>query len=174
MSASPNPDPPAARSPFLARLAQPDVVVGDGAMGTMLYSRGVPANACFDECNLTQSRLVMDIHEAYIKAGAEIIETNTYGANRFKLGTYDLGDKVRAINARGAHLARNAREITGMPVFVAGSVGPLGRPVQPLGRISLHEARDIFREHIDGLLYGGVDLIMLETFKDLDEMLEGV
>jgi homocysteine S-methyltransferase len=171
MTAAPNPESRPARSPFVARLAQPDVIVGDGAMGTMLYSRGVPASACFDECNLSQSRLVMDIHEAYIQAGAEIIETNTYGANRFKLGTYDLADKVRAINARGAHLARNAREITGVPVFVAGAVGPLGRPVQPLGRISLTEAREIFREQIEGLLYGGVDLIMLETFKDLAELL---
>lgn len=174
MTAAPKPDPRAARSPFLERLAQPNVVVGDGAMGTMLYSRGVPANACFDECNLTQSRLVVDIHEAYIQAGAEIIETNTYGANRFKLGTYDLAGKVRSINSRGAHLARNAREITGVPVFVAGAVGPLGRPVQPLGRISLTEARDIFREQIEGLLYGGVDLLMLETFKDLDELLVAV
>ena len=93
--------PAAPRSPFLERLEEPRVIVGDGAMGTMLYSRGVPANACFDECNLTQSRLVLDIHEAYIQAGAEMIETNTYGANRFKLGTYDLGEKVRAVNARG-------------------------------------------------------------------------
>src|SRR4051812_40374958 len=116
MTTAPPPDSRSARSPFLERLAQPHVIVGDGAMGTMLYSRGVPANACFDECNLTQSRLVMDIHEAYIQAGAEIIETNTYGANRFKLGTYDLADKVRGINSRGAHLARNAREITGVPV----------------------------------------------------------
>src|SRR5918912_3273543 len=117
MTAAPTPDPRAARSPFLERLAQGHVLVGDGAMGTMLYSRGVPSTACFDECNLSQSRLVMDIHEAYIKAGAEIIETNTYGANRFKLGTYDLADKVRAINSRGAKLAQHAREITGVPVF---------------------------------------------------------
>src|SRR6476469_132983 len=141
--------PAAPRSPFLVRLQEPRVIVGDGAMGTMLYSRGVPANACFDECNLTQSRLVLDIHEAYIQAGAEMIETNTYGANRFKLGTYDLGEKVRAVNARGAKLAQHAREITGVPVFIAGSVGPLGVPVQPLGRISLTEARAIFREQID-------------------------
>ena len=93
----------------------------------------------------------MEIHQAYIEAGAEIIETNTYGANRFKLGTYDLADKVRAINSVGAKLARNAREITGVPVFVAGAVGPLGRPVQPLGRIALAEARDIFREQIEGV-----------------------
>src|SRR5215204_5777483 len=104
MNATPKPDPRTPRSPFLDRLAQPQVLVSDGAMGTMLYSRGVPATACFDECNLSQARVVMDIHEAYIKAGAEIIETNTYGANRFKLSTYDLADKVRAINAKGAKL----------------------------------------------------------------------
>src|SRR5438270_3591846 len=130
--------------PFLMRLHQAEPIICDGAMGTMLYSLGVPDNRCFDECNLSQPELVRGVHEAYIQAGAEIIETNTYGANRFKLGTYDLAGKVQAINARGAKLAQNAREITGVPVFVAGSVGPLGRPVQPLGRISLAEARDIF------------------------------
>ena len=81
---------------------------------------------------------------------------------------------MRSINSKGAKLAQHAREITGVPVFVAGSVGPLGRPVAPLGRVTLAEARSIFREHVDGLLYGGVDLLMLETFKDLGEMLEAV
>ncbi|HEX6607909.1 MAG TPA: bifunctional homocysteine S-methyltransferase/methylenetetrahydrofolate reductase [Chloroflexia bacterium] len=162
---------PQASNPFLERLRRPGVIVADGAMGTMLYSKGVPANYCFDECNLTQPKLVLDIHQAYMEAGAEIIETNTYGANRFKLSTYDLGDKVEQINFRGAKLAGNAREIVGRPVFIAGSVGPLGRPIQPLGRIAATEARDIFREQIEGLLEGGVDLLILETFKDLREML---
>ena len=169
MSASP---PPAlAGHPFLERLALPGTIVCDGAMGTMLYSRGVPDNGCFDECNISQPRLVLEIHQAYMEAGAEIIETNTYGANRFKLRTYDLGDKVHTINFRGAKLAGNAREIVGRPVFIAGSIGPLGRPIEPLGRISADTARDIFREQIEGLLEGGVDLLMLETFKDLREMI---
>src|SRR4051794_2345923 len=148
-----------AHSPFMERLRRPGVVVCDGAMGTMLYSKGVPANYCFDECNISQPRLVLEIHQAYMEAGAEIIETNTYGANRFKLGTYDLGEKVRDINFRGAKLAGNAREIVGRPIWIAGSVGPLGRPIEPLGRITAAEARDIFCEQISALLEGGVDLI---------------
>jgi homocysteine S-methyltransferase len=139
-------------------------------MGTMLYSMGVPANTCFDECNLSNGDLVRKVHEAYIHAGAEIIETNTYGANRFKLASYDLHDKVRRINIRGAKLAREVREVSGQPVFVAGAVGPLGKPIEPVGLISALEARSIFREQVEALLEGGVDLIMLETFRDLEEM----
>jgi homocysteine S-methyltransferase len=139
-------------------------------MGTMLYAMGVPANTCFDECNISSPDLVRKVHEAYIKAGAEIIETNTYGANRFKLRQYDLHDKVSRINMRGAKLARDVREVSGQPVFVAGAVGPLGKPIEPVGLISAGEARAIFREQIEALLEGGVDLIVLETFHDLEEM----
>jgi homocysteine S-methyltransferase len=139
-------------------------------MGTMLYSMGAPANACFDELNLTSPDMVRRVHEAYIKAGAEIVETNTYGANRFKLSSYDLADKVKKINSRGARIAREVREVIGLPVLVAGAVGPLGKPVKPVGLIPLLEARSIFREQIEALLEGGVDLIILETFRDLEEM----
>src|SRR5688572_18619995 len=156
--------------PFLERLGQPGPVVCDGAMGTMLYAMGVPANTCFDECNISSPDLVRKVHEAYIKAGAEIIETNTYGANRFKLRQYDLHDKVARINTRGAKLAREMREVSGQPVFVAGAVGPLGKPIEPVGLISAGEARALFREQIEALLEGGVDLIILETFRDLEEM----
>lgn len=156
--------------PFLVRLRQPAPIVCDGAMGTMLYSHGVPANHCFDECNLSQPDLVRQVHEAYIRAGAEIIETNTYGANRFKLATFDLGDKVRKINIRGAKLARESREVSGQPVLVAGAVGPLGKPISPVGLIPALEARSIFREQAEALLEGGVDFIILETFRDLEEM----
>jgi methionine synthase I (cobalamin-dependent)/5,10-methylenetetrahydrofolate reductase len=156
--------------PFLARLREPAPLICDGAMGTMLYSMGVPANTCFDECNLSNADLVRKVHEAYIHAGADIIETNTYGANRFKLASYDLHDKVRRINIRGAKLAREVREVSGQPVFVAGAVGPLGKPIQPVGLIAALEARAIFREQIEALLEGGVDLIILETFGDLEEM----
>src|SRR5689334_4919825 len=149
--------------PFLVRLQQERPIICDGAMGTMLYSLGVPANHCFDECNVSQPHLVRQVHEAYIKAGAEIIETNTYGANRFKLGTYDLSDKVKKINSRGARLARESREISGQPVLVAGAVGPLGKPLRPVGLIDTLEARSFFREQIEALLEGGVDLIILET-----------
>src|SRR6476659_383007 len=109
--------------PLLARLRQDAPIICDGAMGTMLYSLGVPSNRCFDESNLSQPDLVRQVHEAYIKAGAEIIETNTYGANRLKLATYDLANKVRQINMRGARLARDSREVSGQPVLVAGAVG---------------------------------------------------
>jgi methionine synthase / methylenetetrahydrofolate reductase(NADPH) len=156
--------------PFLARLRQEAPIICDGAMGTMLYSLGVPSNHCFDECNLSQPGLVRQVHEAYIKAGAEIIETNTYGANRFKLSTYDLSDRVRKINIKGAKLARESREVSGQPVLVAGSVGPLGKPIRPVGLIPATEARAIFREQIEALLEGGVDLLILETIRDLEEM----
>ncbi|MEO5951411.1 MAG: bifunctional homocysteine S-methyltransferase/methylenetetrahydrofolate reductase [Chloroflexia bacterium] len=156
--------------PFLARLSEPEPIICDGAMGTMLYSMGVPANSCFDECNISQPDFVRRVHEAYIKAGAEVIETNTYGANRFKLGSFDLADKVKRINIRGARLAREVREVSGLPVMVAGAVGPLGKPIKPVGLIPALEARDIFREQVEALLEGGVDLIMLETFRDLEEM----
>ena len=156
------------------RLAQPAPIICDGAMGTMLYSLGVPQNHCFDECNLSQPDLVRQVHEAYIKAGAEIIETNTYGANRFKLASFDLADKVKQINVRGAKLAREVREVSGQPVLVAGAVGPLGKPIKPVGLISAQEARSIFREQIEALLEGGVDLIILETIRDLEEMKQAV
>ncbi|MEO8287296.1 MAG: bifunctional homocysteine S-methyltransferase/methylenetetrahydrofolate reductase [Chloroflexota bacterium] len=156
--------------PFLVRLREPSPIICDGAMGTMLYSMGAPTNACFDEFNLSAPDLVRRVHEAYIKAGAEIIETNTYGANRFKLASFDLGDKVKKINSRGARIAREVREVLGLPVMVAGAVGPLGKPLKPVGLIPLVEARSIFREQIEALLEGGVDLIMLETFRDLEEM----
>lgn len=156
--------------PFIARLGKGTPIVCDGAMGTMLYSLGVPGHHCFDESNISQPALVKQVHEAYIKAGAEIIETNTYGANRFKLATYDLGDKVRQINMRGARLARDSREVSGQPVLVAGAVGPLGKPIKPVGLIPALEARTMFREQIEALLEGGVDLLILETFRDLEEM----
>jgi methionine synthase / methylenetetrahydrofolate reductase(NADPH) len=156
--------------PFLARLREGGPIICDGAMGTMLYSMGLPANSCFDEANLSEPDTVRRVHEAYIKAGAEIIETNTYGANRFKLGSFDIADKVKKINIRGARLAREVREVSGQPVFVAGAVGPLGKPISPIGLIAEQEAYDIFREQIEALLEGGVDLIILETFRDLEEM----
>jgi homocysteine S-methyltransferase len=131
---------------------------------------GVPANSCFDEINLTQPDLVRKVHEAYIKAGAEIIETNTYGANRHKLANYDLADKVGQINKRGARLAREVREVSGLSVMVAGAVGPLGKPLKPVGLIPALEARAVFREQIEALLEGGVDLLILETIPDLEEM----
>jgi len=147
------------------------VMVADGAMGTMLYSRGVFINRCFDELNLSQPDTVRQIHTEYAKAGAEILETNTYGANRMRLAGFGMAEKLKAINHAGARLARDAaRE----GAFVAGAVGPLGVRIEPLGPTSFAEARTAFREQMDALLEGGVDLLILETFANLDELREAV
>jgi homocysteine S-methyltransferase len=147
------------------------VLVSDGAMGTMLYSRGVFINRCFEELNLSSPDLVRQIHQDYVKAGAEIIETNTFGASRIRLAGFGVAEKLKAINQAGVRLAREAaREAA----FVAGAVGPLGVRIEPLGPTSFAEARAIFREQIDALLEAGVDLLILETFGNLDELREAV
>lgn len=146
----------------------------DGAMGSLLYARGITYEQCFDGLNLTQPELIASIHREYISAGAEIIETNTFGANRAKLETYNLGDQVREINFRAVRLAREAREISGLPVFVAGAVGPTGRPLQAPDEHRLSELRAMFREQIGALQEGGVDLVILETFSSLSELRQAV
>ena len=143
------------------------VLVCDGAMGTMLYGRGIFLNRCFDELNLTQPDLVSEIHHEYVRAGADIVETNTFGANRFKLANFGLADKVRAINAQGAKLARHAARDA---AWVAGSIGPLGVRIEPWGRTGTDEAEAAFREQASALAEAGVDLFMLETFRDLNEL----
>ena len=153
-------------------LLDPDRVrLFDGAMGTMLYSRGIYINQCFDEMVLKSPDLVREVHAAYIKAGAEIVETNTFGATRFKLANYGLEGQVAAINEKAARLAREA---AGERAFVAGAVGPLGIRLEPYGPTSLEEAQAAYREAIDALLAGGVDLFVLETFSDLAEMLQAI
>jgi len=132
----------------------------------MLYSKGIPLGRCFDELNLTAPQLVKEVHLAYVKAGAEVIETNTFGASRPRLDKYNRGDKVREINLAGARLAR---EVAGEDLYVAGSVGPLGIRLEPLGTTTLGEAREVFREQITALVEGGVDLIMVETMIDPNE-----
>ncbi len=159
--------------PLRARLAR-GALLCDGAMGTLLYARGVPFDQCFDALNLTQREMVLNIHLDYLRAGAEMIETNTFGANPHKLAAHGLGDRVRDINWHGAKLAKEARDIFGQPVFIAGSVGPLGKPVAPFGRILPAEARAAFRVQVDALVEGGVDVLILETFTDLTELLEAV
>jgi methionine synthase I (cobalamin-dependent)/5,10-methylenetetrahydrofolate reductase len=156
-------------APFLERLGERPLL-GDGAMGTMLYARGVALDACFDVLNLNDPKIVQGIHSEYIQAGADWIETNTFGANRFKLAVHGLSAKVRDINLRGAKLARDVRETMGRDVFVLGSVGPLGKYLAPLGSITLEEARAAFLEQAEGLLEGGVDAFVVETFSDLTEM----
>jgi len=150
---------------LLERLAA-SVLVADGAMGTMLYARGIYVNRCFDEVNLSQPDLVRGIPRDYLATGAELLETNTFGANRFKLRGFGLDDKVREINEKGARLAR---EVAGERAFVAGSVGPLGRPVDPslLAEEAMSQA---FAEQIEALCEGGVDGIILETQNNIAEM----
>src|SRR5437868_7573998 len=146
----------------------------DGAMGTLLYARGIPYEQCFDVLNITQPELIQSIHREYISAGAQIIETNTFGANRAKLEAYHLEERVREINFRAVKLACEAREVTGQPVFVAGAVGPSGRPLQAPDEHRLSELRAIFREQIEALLEGGADLLILETFSSLAELRQAV
>lgn len=143
------------------------VHVFDGAMGTLLYSRGVFVNVCYDELNLSRPELVEGIHQEYVAAGAEILETNTFGANPVKLSSYGLDDRIEEINAVAARLARKA---AGKEVAVAGAIGPLGIRVEPWGPTSLDEATEHFRRQIRGLLEGGVDALILETFSDLTEI----
>ena len=141
--------------------------VMDGAMGTMLYSRGVFLNVCYDELNATHPDLVEDVHEQYIRAGAEIIETNTFGANPWKLSSHGLDDRTEELNARAAAIAMKAASGR---AAVAGAIGPLGIRLEPLGPTSLEEARDHFGRQVDGLLEGGVDGFVLETFSSLVEL----
>ena len=143
------------------------VLVCDGAMGTMLYARGIFLNRSFDELNLTRPDLVADVHREYVRAGADVIETNTFGANRVKLTTFGLLDQLAAINREGARIARRvARD----RAWVAGSIGPLGVRIEPWGRTSVAEAEAAFAEQAAALAEGGVDLFILETFGDLGEI----
>ncbi len=152
---------------LLSRIKQSPVLC-DGAMGTLLYSKGIFINRSYDELNLSQPDLIRGIHHDYLQAGAEIIETNTFGANSFRLARHSLADNVRDINRTGARLAREAAK--SFDVWVAGSVGPLGTRIEPLGKTSFQEARDAFREQIEALVEGGVDLLILETFGYLEEI----
>ncbi|HET9408906.1 MAG TPA: bifunctional homocysteine S-methyltransferase/methylenetetrahydrofolate reductase [Candidatus Sulfotelmatobacter sp.] len=152
---------------LLSRIQQGPVLC-DGAMGTLLYSKGIFINRCYDELNLSQPDLIRGIHHEYLQAGADIIETNTFGANSFRLARHTLADKVREINLAGARVAREAAK--SFDVWVAGSVGPLGTRIEPLGKTSFEEARGAFRDQIAALVEGGVNLIILETFGYLDEL----
>src|SRR3989449_164104 len=158
----------------LSRRLDAGPLLCDGAMGTMLYARGVSLDACFDVLNLNNPRLVQVIHVDYIAAGADLIETNTFGANRFKLALHGLAGQVREINGRGVRVARDARESTGRDVLVLGSIGPLGKYLAPLGSVTAEEARAAFREQAEGLLEGGVDAFIVETISDLAEIAHAI
>src|SRR5262250_873913 len=145
------------------------ILIADGAMGSMLHE-AVGTQRCFDEVNATDPEVVFRVHQAYIEAGAQIIETNTFGANRFKLAPLGLGDEVQRLNSRGVKIAREARESAARQVLIAGSIGPLGLGVQAR-HPSPDEVREIFHEQAQALEVRGVDLFCLETFSDLDELL---
>jgi homocysteine S-methyltransferase len=152
--------------PFIDRL-QEGVILFDGAMGTMLYNKGIFINQSFEMLNLSMPHMVKEIHEEYIKAGCEVIETNTFGANYFKLKHYGLENQLHEINKRGAEIARAA---AGDRIYVAGVVGPLGSLLEPLGNISEMEARDSFKTQLEGLIAGGIDVLIFETCYDLNEL----
>jgi homocysteine S-methyltransferase len=154
------------RPPFLEAIDQ-RVLVCDGAMGTMLYGKGIFLNRCFDELNLTQPDLVAEVHQAYVRAGADVIETNTFGANRMKLGAFGLAERTHAISLQGARIARHAARDG---AYVAGAIGPLGVRIEPWGKTGVDEAEQYFREQAAALLEGGVDLFILETFRDVNEV----
>ena len=154
---------------FKRRLAEGPLLC-DGAMGTVLYARGVSLDACFDVLNVTQPAIVQSVHTDYIVAGADCIETNTFGANRFKLAVHGLDGQVREINRRGVRLARDVRESAGRDVFVLGSIGPLGKYLAPLGTVTAEEARAAFLEQAEALLEGGIDGFVVETFSDPTEI----
>jgi methionine synthase / methylenetetrahydrofolate reductase(NADPH) len=147
------------------------IIVADGAMGTMLYTKGVFINRCFDELNLSSPQLVKEVHQEYVKAGAEILETNTFGATRVRLGAFGFAEKLKAINEAGVRLAREA---AGERAFVAGAIGPLGAQIEPLGPLSFEDVRAAFREQAETLVAAGVDLLVLETFYDLSELREAL
>src|SRR5262245_14786816 len=142
----------------------------DGGMGSFLYARGVELDPCFDALNLSQPRLVQSVHTEYIAVNTDAIETNTFGANRFKLAAFSLDTNVRHINTQAARVARDARESSGRDVFVLGSMRPLGRYLAPLGTLTPDEALEAFREQAEALVEGGVDALIVETFSDLAEI----
>ena len=156
---------------LLARLKQSPVLC-DGATGTLLYAKGIFINRCYDELNVSQPDLIRDLHHEYLQAGAEIIETNTFGANSFRLARHGMESRVREINLAGVQLAKEAAK--SFDVWVAGSVGPLGVRIEPLGKTSFEEARAAFREQIAALVEGGVDLLMLETFGYVEELHQAI
>jgi homocysteine S-methyltransferase len=149
---------------FRELLDSDSIYVFDGAVGTRLYDKGIYINRSYDELNLTAPDLVREVHEEYLKAGADIIETNSFGATRHKLQPYGLEGKIREINTAAARIARQA---VGDKALVAGAIGPLGLRIEPFGPTSFDEAKDLYKEQVEGLLEGGVDLFILETFSEL-------
>ena len=155
--------------PFIKRINE-GPLLGDGAMGTYLYARGASFSRCFDELNLDSPKLVGQIHDEYIAAGSDLIETNTFGANRWRLLQHGLDQRVREINLKAVRIARDRREASGKDVYIAGSFGPIGKRVGRHGGVSIPDARGAFAEQAEALLEGGVDLFMVETMSDVEEL----
>jgi len=167
------PAPGSPRERFRSRLARGPLLV-DGAMGTLLFSRGIPQRACLDELPTIRPDMIGTIHREYLEAGAEIIETATFGANRIRLAQYGLATAAHRLNRRAAQVAREARDVAGLDALVAGSIGPLGGPTHAPERPDPGLVRAAFREQIEGLLEGGVDVLWMETFSDLETLLIAV
>ncbi|MGK2852056.1 MAG: bifunctional homocysteine S-methyltransferase/methylenetetrahydrofolate reductase [Candidatus Limnocylindrales bacterium] len=161
------------RERFRQRLASRPLLV-DGALGTLLFSRGVPQRACLEELVVRRPAMVVAAHQEYLEAGAELIETLSFGANRLRLNAWGLGGEVGQLNRRAARLAREARDVSGRDALVGGSVGPLGPPLPGATRVPEATARAAFREQLEGLLEGGADVLFLETFSDLDQLVLAV
>ena len=162
------------RDTFLKRLHEGKPLVADGAMGTLLHDRGVNFDSCFDELNLTNPALVGSIHQEYIKAGAEVILTNTFGANRYKLERCGLEELIDEINQTGVELARRIVRASYKNVLIAGDIGPLGVRLAPFGRVQVEQAREAFKEQIQALVGAGCDLLVIETITDLYEIREAI
>jgi len=149
-------------------------ILADGAMGTMLHARGIGFDSCFDELNLTNPAAVAEVHREYIEAGAELVITNTFGANRFKLSKHGLQDDVAEINRAGVELAKRIVAASFKDVWIAGDIGPLGVRIAPYGRVKPEEAREAFAEQVKALAESGADLIIIETMSDLYEIKEAI
>lgn len=162
------------RKHFDQWIANGTPILADGAMGTMLHAAGIPLDACFDELNLTQPDLVSNIHRGYVDAGAQLIETNTFGANRFKLAAHGLEESLIEINATAVRLARDVADASTATVVIAGSIGPLGVRLAPFGRVQSEQAYQAYREQIEALVDAGVDLLIIETQSDLYETHEAI
>lgn len=160
------------QNPFLSLLSTGRPILSDGAMGTILHQRGISFDECFDALNISQPALVGETHRAYIEAGSQIIQTNTFGANRFKLARHGLESQVERINAAGVELARRMVWASFKPVLIAGDVGPLGVRLTPFGRVKPEQARAAFSEQISALAKAGVDMIIVETMTDIVEVIE--
>ena len=158
---------------FIERL-QRGPMLCDGAMGTQLHAHGITFEHSLDGLNLTQPEVVLNVHRGYVEAGADLLETNTFGGNRFRLLEHDLEDKVAEINRSGVRLARKAADESRRQIYVAGSVGPLGVRLAPLGRVTAAEAFAAFKEQITALNEAGVDALIFETFSDLNEIVQAI